>query len=68
MGVIFPTAGWPKPTITRNPYLTNVRNTDSKYWRTWPTKPEQQCLVPVPSFAEPDNTRWEVHRDLARPG
>ena len=41
----------------RNPYLTNVRNTDSKYWRTYLTKPAQRCLVPVTSFAEPDNNQ-----------
>src|ERR1700712_3399676 len=31
--------GFPPPNIpgskARNPYLTNVRNTDSRYWRTW---------------------------------
>jgi putative SOS response-associated peptidase YedK len=53
--------GFPPPSIlgskSRNPYLTNVRNTDSRYWRTWLTKPEQRCLVPVTSFAEPDNNQ-----------
>jgi putative SOS response-associated peptidase YedK len=34
-----------------------VRNTDSKYWRTYLTKPEQRCLVPATSFAEPDNNQ-----------
>jgi len=42
---------------SRNPYLTNVRNTDSRYWRTYLTKPEHRCLVPVTSFAEPDNNQ-----------
>jgi putative SOS response-associated peptidase YedK len=30
--------GFPPPVIPgkpRNPYLTNVRNTDSRYWRTY---------------------------------
>jgi putative SOS response-associated peptidase YedK len=53
--------GFPPPNIPgskpRNPYLTNVRNTDSKYWRTYLTKPAQHCLVPVTSFAEPDNSQ-----------
>ncbi len=50
---------FPPPTIpgtkSRNPYLTNVRKTDSKYWLPYLTKPEYRCLVPVTSFAEPDN-------------
>jgi putative SOS response-associated peptidase YedK len=53
--------GFPPPNVpgqkSRSPYLTNVRNTDSRYWRTYLTKPEQRCLVPVTSFAEPDNTQ-----------
>ena len=32
---------------------TNVRNTSSKHWRRW-LDPENRCLVPVTSFAEPD--------------
>jgi putative SOS response-associated peptidase YedK len=51
--------GFPPPVIPgskpRNPYLTNIRNTDSRYWRTYLTKPEHRRLVPVTSFAEPDN-------------
>jgi len=43
--------GFPPPSISgskpRNPYLTNVRNTDSRYWRTYLKKPENRCLVPV---------------------
>ncbi len=36
--------GWfPPPSIPgskpRNPYLTNVRNTDSRYWQTYLKKP-----------------------------
>jgi putative SOS response-associated peptidase YedK len=53
--------GFPPPNVpgqqARNPYLTNVRNTDSRYWRTYLTKAEQRCLVPVTSFAEPDNNQ-----------
>jgi putative SOS response-associated peptidase YedK len=53
--------GFPPPSIPgqnpRNPYLTNVRNTDSRYWQTYLKKPEQRCLVPVTSFAEPDNNQ-----------
>ena len=33
--------------------ITNVRNTDSPYWRGW-LKPEFRCLVPVTSFCEYD--------------
>ena len=51
--------GFPPPNIPgskrRNPYLTNIRNTDSRYWQTWLRKPGHRCLVPVTSFAEPDN-------------
>lgn len=53
--------GFPPPNIPgskpRNPYLTNVRNTDSRYWQTYLKKPEQRCIVPVTSFAEPDNNQ-----------
>jgi putative SOS response-associated peptidase YedK len=53
--------GFPPPNIPgskpRNPYLTNVRNTDSKYWQNYLKKPEHRCLVPVTSFAEPDNNQ-----------
>jgi putative SOS response-associated peptidase YedK len=51
--------GFPPPIIPgskpRNPYLTNVRKTDSRYWRTYLSKTAHRCLVPVTSFAEPDN-------------
>lgn len=53
--------GFPPPNIPgrkpRNPYLTNVRNTESRYWKTWLKEPAQRCLVPVTSFAEPDNNQ-----------
>ncbi len=53
--------GFPPPSIPaqkpRNPYLTNVRNTDSRYWQSYLKKPGCRCLVPVTSFAEPDNNQ-----------
>lgn len=32
--------------------VTNIRNTGSPHWRRW-LKPENRCLVPLTSFAEP---------------
>jgi putative SOS response-associated peptidase YedK len=32
---------------------TNVRNTDSSHWKRW-LGPESRCLVPLTSFAEPN--------------
>jgi putative SOS response-associated peptidase YedK len=53
--------GFPPPNIPgskpRNPYLTNVRKTDSRYWQTYLKKTEHRALVPVTSFAEPDNNQ-----------
>ncbi len=53
--------GFPPPIIPgqkpRNPYLTNCRKTDSRYWATYLKKPEHRALVPVTSFAEPDNNQ-----------
>ena len=34
-----------------NRCLTNVRNTESRFWRTWLEKPLHRCLVPATSFA-----------------
>jgi putative SOS response-associated peptidase YedK len=68
----FPAPVWPG-SKSRSPYLTNARNTDSRYWRPWLTKPEHRCLVPVTSFAEPDNNQgpksiWTwFARDESRP-
>jgi len=68
--------GFPPPNIPgrkpRNPYLTNVRKTDSRYWQTYLKKPEHRCLVPLTSFAEPDNRGPECiwtwfARDESRP-
>jgi putative SOS response-associated peptidase YedK len=33
--------------------VTNVRNLSSPFWRSTIAKPEQRCLVPFTSFAEP---------------
>jgi putative SOS response-associated peptidase YedK len=53
--------GFPPPVIPgskpRNPYLTNVRKTDSRYWRTHLKPTAHRCLVPVTSLAEPDNNQ-----------
>lgn len=69
--------GFPPPFIPgskpRNPYLTNIRKTDSRYWQTYLKKPEHRCLVPATSFAEPDNNQgpksiWTwFARDDSRP-
>lgn len=32
---------------------TNIRNTASKHWQRW-LRPENRCVVPVASFAEPN--------------
>jgi len=50
--------GFPPPLVGRKPrcpYLINVRNTDSHYWRPYLKKLTRRCLVPVTSFSEPDN-------------
>jgi putative SOS response-associated peptidase YedK len=49
----------PKPGM---PYVTNVRNLESSFWRPW-LKPEWRCLVPVSSFCEwtddpPKRRKW----------
>lgn len=53
--------GFPPPAIPdskpRNPYLTNIRNTDSRYWRPFLKHTGSRSLVPVTSFAEPDNNQ-----------
>ena len=43
--------GFPPPPNLGNRPVTNVRNTNSGYWRGW-LKPEYRCLVPVTSFCE----------------
>ena len=48
--------GMPSPPsvlkTTRDPGVTNVRNTASPHWRRW-LGPAHRCLVPLTSFAEP---------------
>ena len=48
---------WGFPAPTGNRPVTNIRNTGSSWWRPWLKKPEQRCLVPATSFAEPDNNQ-----------
>jgi putative SOS response-associated peptidase YedK len=52
--------GFPPPTFpgqkSARP-VTNIRNTASRHWTPWLKKPVQRCLVPVTSFAEPDNNQ-----------
>ncbi|HVY17615.1 MAG TPA: SOS response-associated peptidase [Rhodopila sp.] len=54
-------ARWGLPTPSEHlvgkktdPGVTNVRNLGSPHWRRW-FGPENRCLVPFTSFAEPDN-------------
>jgi putative SOS response-associated peptidase YedK len=52
-----------------------VRKTDRRYWQTYLKEPEHRCLVPVSSFAEPDNRTGDdkpsiwtrLARDESRP-
>lgn len=51
--------------------VTNVRNTDSPFWRGW-LKPEFRCLVPVSEFLEwtdskPKEQRWFALDDKRTP-
>jgi putative SOS response-associated peptidase YedK len=39
----------------RRGYVTNVRHTDSVFWRPYLLRPELRCLVPATSSCEPDN-------------
>jgi putative SOS response-associated peptidase YedK len=54
-------ARWGMPTPPKflegrksDPGVTNIRNTASSHWRRW-LGPDNRCLVPFTSFAEPDN-------------
>lgn len=42
-----------RPGTKVSKYITNVRNLESPFWRSMLNKPEQRCLVPFSSFAEP---------------
>lgn len=53
--------GLPSPVFalkgkSRDPGVTNVRNTASPHWRRW-LGPEHRCLVPFTSFSEPEPIR-----------
>jgi putative SOS response-associated peptidase YedK len=45
--------GFPSPPRAKSKITTNVRNTQSSWWRTW-LHPNHRCLVPVTSFCEYD--------------
>ena len=46
----------PQPGEKRRPgYVTNVRHTDSVFWRPYLLRTELRCVVPATSFCEPDN-------------
>jgi putative SOS response-associated peptidase YedK len=47
--------GFPPPPFSARRPTTNVRNTDSGYWKPYLIKKAHRCLVPVTSFADPDN-------------
>lgn len=42
-----------RPGTKVSKHITNVRNLASPFWRSMLAKPEQRCLVPFTSFAEP---------------
>ena len=46
--------GFPSPSFKGPPLVTNVRNTESRYWKPY-LRPEFRCLVPVTSFCEYDH-------------
>jgi putative SOS response-associated peptidase YedK len=43
--------------------VTNVRKTDSKHWTRW-LGPENRCLVPFTSFAEPDQDHEGTRKNI----
>jgi putative SOS response-associated peptidase YedK len=51
--------GVPAPQGLGNRPVTNVRNTESPFWRGW-LKPEFRCLVPATSFCEYSAERPKV--------
>jgi putative SOS response-associated peptidase YedK len=48
--------GFPPPPNLSKALVTNVRNTQSPYWRGW-LKPQFRCLVPMTSFCEYEDTK-----------
>jgi putative SOS response-associated peptidase YedK len=51
--------GFPPPPSTGPRPITNVRNTNSGYWRGW-LEPRFRCLVPATSFCEWTDSRPKV--------
>lgn len=43
--------GMPGPEIAKGKPITNIRNTNSAWWRRW-LDPERRCVVPASSFCE----------------
>jgi putative SOS response-associated peptidase YedK len=58
--------GWPHWKAGARP-LTNVRNTEGRFWRPWIMKPEHRCLVPLTAFAEYHPTEKDArgHKKVA---
>lgn len=56
LGLVCARWGMPSPSsllkTSRDPGVTNVRNTASPHWRRW-LGPAHRCLVPLTSFAGP---------------
>lgn len=40
-------------------WITNIRNSKSRFWLPHLKNPEQRALIPASSFSEPDNTKGE---------
>jgi putative SOS response-associated peptidase YedK len=47
--------GLPGPPSAGTHPVTNIRNTQSRWWTPWLSKPAHRCLVPVTSFCEYDH-------------
>ncbi|SCM80026.1 conserved hypothetical protein [uncultured Pleomorphomonas sp.] len=48
--------GMPGPATYGGAPITNIRNTDSSWWRRW-LGPESRCIVPASSFCEYADTK-----------
>lgn len=48
--------GMPGPSTFGGAPITNIRNTDSSWWRRW-LGPESRCVVPASSFCEYADTK-----------
>lgn len=51
--------GFPPPPAVARP-VTNVRNLDSRYWRSWLQDARFRCVVPATSFCEYTDTRPKI--------